>query len=243
MKEPHEFRLQLRKSALKYKLRALERYREWFPPADVAFELRGDGVIFKAHIDRQNRLKLDEILRQHPDTKAGDYLVFSPVSEGREWHVQVQHYANTIQTTLAEKETSRTRQMPKTFDHDTLQEMIVKLAESYGMHPEAEYIHEHNRYDVIWKRVKSGSPAKVFEVQVSGSIEGALTKLKHARDLWSSDIFLVVTSTKDAEKAEYLLNGSFHEIAGNTTILRGSEVYEMLAFKQKYGDIETRMKP
>ena len=242
MNAPHEFRLKLRKSALKYRLRALERYREWFPPADVAFELRGDGCTYKTHVDRQNRLKLDNILTQHPDTRIGDYLIFSPISEGREWHVRVQHYASSVQTTLGEKEKTTTRQTPKTFGHSALQEMLVKLAESYGMYPEAEFTHEIHRYDVIWKRVKSGVPAKVFEVQVSGSIEGALTKLKHARDLWSSDVFLVVTSSKDAEKAEYLLTGSFHEIASKTTILRGREVYEMLTFKQKYGDIETRMK-
>ena len=243
LNEPHEFRLKLRKSALKYKLRALERYREWFPPSDVVFELKGDGCTYKTHIDRQNRLKLDTILIQHPDTKIGDYLIFTPFSEGREWRVHIQHYTKTIQTTFEEKEKRKTRKTPKEFDHDSLKEMLVQLAQFYGMYPEVEFTHEIHRYDVIWKKVKSGSPTKVFEVQVSGNIDSALTKLKHASDLWSSDIFLIVINSKDAEKAEYLLTGSFHEIASKTTILRGEEVYEMLTFKTKYGDIEKRMKP
>ena len=230
-------------SAIKYKLRALERYREWFPPADVVFELKGDVRIYKTHIDRQNRLRLNDILKYHSDTKSGDYLIFSPISGSREWKVQIQHHTSTVQPTLTKKEKALSRKKPRTFDHNTIQEMLHKLAESYGMHSELEYVHEHHRYDVIWKRVKSGFPAKVFEVQVSGNIDSALTKLKHARDLWSSDVFLIVTKSKDAEKAEYLLSGSFHEIASKTTILRGREVYEMLAFKEKYGDVENRMKP
>jgi hypothetical protein len=238
MNEPKKFQLKLRKSALKYKLRALEGYRDWFPPGSLVFELKGEGRTYKTHIDRQNRLKLDDILKQHPDTKAGDYLVFTPSPDSRQWDVQVQHYTSTIG---GDEEVSR--QIPKEFNHDGLRDMLVELAEFYGMHPEAEYPHEYHRYDVIWKRIKSGSPTKVFEVQVSGSIESALTKLKHASDLWSADVFLVVTNTRDAEKVAYLLTGSFHEIASKTTILRGEEVYEMLAFKRKYGDIEDRMKP
>lgn len=241
MNEPHEFRLKLKKSHVKYKLKSLERYRKWFPPADVVFELQGLDSIYKTYVDKANRLKLDDILKQHPDMKPGDYLVFKPLSRGREWQVRVEHSEKPIQTTLAVEETIKPREKQKSFSHSALIDMLVEVADYFDMYPESEYSYEVHRYDVIWKRVKSGNPIKVFEVQVGGSLDSALTKLKHARDLWNSDVFLVVTSAKDAEKAEYLLSGSFHEIADKTAILKGREVYEMLVYKQRFGDIEKRM--
>ena len=242
MKEPHEFRLQLKKSHVKYKLKSLERYREWFPPADVVFELKGQRCMYRTYVDKANRLKLDAILKIHSEISPGDFLIFKPISGGREWEVGIHHRKSAIQTTLARHKKLKPRQKPKTFDHETLQEMLVTISQYFRMYPESEFVHEHHRYDVIWKRVKSGNPVKVFEVQVSGNLDSALTKLKHARDLWNADIFLVVVSSKDAEKAEYLLSGSFHEIADKTTILKGREVYEMLIYKDKYGAIERRMR-
>ncbi|MFW9889689.1 MAG: hypothetical protein ACFFER_15985 [Candidatus Thorarchaeota archaeon] len=242
MKKPHQFRLKLGKSHLKYKLKSLERYRDWFPPADVIFEIKGESCVYETYVDRANRLKLDQIIKQHPDIKSGDHLFFTPISGSHDWLVVVQHATTTTQATLVKREKKLSRPKPKTFDHSSLQEMLTSLSSHFGMHAQSELVHEIHRYDVIWRRITTGNPVKVFEVQVSGNLESALTKLKHARDLWNADVFLVVTSSKDAEKARHLLGGSFHEMASKTTIIMGSEVYEMLTYKDKFSEFEDRLK-
>lgn len=242
MSEPHNFRLMLRKSHIKFNLKSLEKYREWFPRADIEFELRGDGKTYRTYIDRANRLRLHELLKDHPDAKPGDFLVFSREPGSREWAISLEKSDLTTQTRLTAKKAAKPKKKVRTFDHSSLQKMLLSLSDYYDMQAQEEFRFEHFIFDVIWTRVPSGNPVKVFEVQVGGSLEGALTKLKHARDTWNADLFLIVISSKDADKAEYLLGGSFHEMRRKTVILRGSEIYEMLMYKERFGEIEQRLR-
>jgi hypothetical protein len=57
----------------------------------------------------------------------------------------------------------------------------------------------------------------VFEVQIGGDIYHAMSKLKHAFDLWNSHVFLVATMG-DKSKYQELLSGTFHEVADSDTI-------------------------
>lgn len=242
MSEPHNFRLMLRKSHIKFKLKSLERYREWFPRADIEFELRGDGKTYKTYVDRANRLRLNDILKDHPDAKPGDHLVFTKEPGSREWSISLEKFDSTTQTKLIDVKRKKPKKKTRTFDHSSLQKMLVSLSEYYDMQAREEFRFEQFIFDVIWTRVPTGNPVKVFEVQVGGSLEGALTKLKHARDSWNADLFLIVISSKDADKAEYLLGGSFHEMRQKTVILRGSDIYEMLMYKERFGEIEQRLR-
>jgi predicted RNA-binding protein len=242
LSERHNFRLKLGKSHIKCKLKSLEKYREWFPRADIEFELRGDGKTYRTYVDRGNRIRLHELLKDHPDAKVGDFLVFTTEPGSREWTISLEKSDSTTQTRLISEKPSKPKKKVRTFDHSSLQKILVSLSEYYDMHAQEEFRFEHFIFDVIWTRVPTGNPIKVFEVQVGGSLEGALTKLKHARDTWNSDLFLIVTSSKDADKAEYLLGGSFHEMRRKTVILRGSEVYEMLMYKERFGEIEQRLR-
>jgi hypothetical protein len=67
------------------------------------------------------------------------------------------------------------------------------------------------RLDAVWRRVQRSVPNFVFEVHVGGNMYQALAKLKHAYDIWNSNIYLVL---HDASKKqlEELLSGTFHEI-------------------------------
>jgi hypothetical protein len=76
------------------------------------------------------------------------------------------------------------------------------------------------------KRVKAGNPTQVFEIHHKGVLDSALAKLKHAYDLWSAKLFLVVTEHKDKERARVLLSGSFHEIGDVTMLIQPEEIYE-----------------
>jgi hypothetical protein len=53
---------------------------------------------------------------------------------------------------------------------------IVKTEEST---PDRTY-----RHDVTWRDYEAHSPLKVFEVEVSHSIDHALSSLAHAHDIW-----------------------------------------------------------
>jgi hypothetical protein len=62
------------------------------------------------------------------------------------------------------------------------------------------------KLDVAWRRVEKGSPTYVFEVQIGGDLYHAIGKLKHAHDLWNSNIFLVTTKN-DVARAKDCYQG------------------------------------
>ena len=71
----------------------------------------------------------------------------------------------------------------------------------------------------------------VFEVQVAGSVDSALTRLKHAYDAQRSRVFLVVADERSARFAGRRLTGSFHEIWDAITVIGIGELarlYESL---------------
>jgi len=109
--------------------------------------------------------------------------------------------------------------------HDEIKGKLVEIGRVLGKYAEAEHrYHSGGKYDVIWKDSET-SPriSHVFEVQVKGKIESALTRLKHAYDTQRSKPFLVISDERDSRKASELLHpyfsGSFHEIGAVTTVL------------------------
>jgi len=70
--------------------------------------------------------------------------------------------------------------------------------------------------------------SKVFRCE--GSLEQALTKLKHAWDKWNSIPYLVTTD-EDAAKARSHLEGSFHEMCHVAKVIDWRDIaslYELL---------------
>lgn len=109
--------------------------------------------------------------------------------------------------------------------HDEIKKKLVQIGRMLGKHAEEEY----QRYDVIWKDSKiSPRISHVFEVQVRGKLEGALTKLKHAYDVQRSKPFLIISYELDSRRAGQLiypfLSGSFHEIGDVITVLSVEDV-------------------
>jgi predicted RNA-binding protein len=126
--------------------------------------------------------------------------------------------------------------------HSELITMLVELGEMFGKSAEQEYPAGPYRYDTVWKRVKVGNPTKVFEVHDKGVLDSALAKLKHAYDIWSADLFLVITKHEDKERAKTLLAGSFHEIGEVTTIIQPEEIKEMYEYKKKFVELEKKLR-
>jgi hypothetical protein len=97
----------------------------------------------------------------------------------------------------------------KTVTHKEAQEMLVEIGRILGRHAEAEF----ERYDVVWRdSLNAPRLSHVFEVQISGSVDSALTRLKHAYDTQRSKIYLVIADERDKKFAGKRLTGSFHEI-------------------------------
>ncbi len=109
----------------------------------------------------------------------------------------------------------------RTLTHKEAQLMLVEIGLLLGRFAVAEFEH----YDVVWREsVSAPRLSHVFEVQVSGSVDSALTRLKHAYDTQRSQVFLVISDERDQRFADKRLSGSFHEILAIITIIGMGEL-------------------
>jgi predicted RNA-binding protein with PUA-like domain len=121
------------------------------------------------------------------------------------WNTELAKLVEEIPTKIIKKEEVNL--------HDQMKEMLLELGKIEGYIAEKEYIFPDTgeRLDVVWRRVAASVPTYVFEVQIGGNLHQALVKLKHAYDLWNSNIF-IISEEKDLQKINQLLGGAFHEI-------------------------------
>ena len=120
-------------------------------------------------------------------------------------------------------------QYSQDYDHLDLQQKIKDIGEAFKLQVQMEYPESEYEYDVVWRNsTQLRSATHVFEVQVKGSLEEALTKLKLAYDNMGKPILcLVVATAKDMNKAEALLKGAFKEMADELVILRPVDIYQL----------------
>ena len=121
--------------------------------------------------------------------------------------------------------------------HDELKHRLVEIGKLQGYLADEEYVFDIGKLDVVWRRVERSVPTYVFEIQVGGDVYHALAKLKHAFDLWNSNIF-VVASQADYSKVRNLLSGTFHEIREQTKFIELGKVEELHRRKRAYLDFE-----
>ncbi|MCI0390710.1 MAG: hypothetical protein MOB07_18340 [Acidobacteria bacterium] len=122
----------------------------------------------------------------------------------------------------------------KTLTHKEAQAMLVEIGLMLGKHAEAEFEH----YDVVW-RDSASSPrlSHVFEVQISGSVDSALTRLKHAYDAQRSRPFLVIAGERDKRFAGKRLTGTFHEIWDIITVIGVGELQRLFEALKTHEDL------
>lgn len=119
--------------------------------------------------------------------------------------------------------------------HMQIRDKLYLIGQLEKFISEREYPLDGERLDVAWRKIARGVPTKVFEVQVGGNIHQALSKLKHAWDLWNSEPFLIVDS-QQRKKVDELLSGTFHEMAGAIKVItldRVEELYNHLISDRK----------
>lgn len=129
--------------------------------------------------------------------------------------------AEAMQVEFGQSPVERTT---KTLSHKEAQGMLVEIGLMLGKHAEAEF----ERYDVVWRdSVTAPRLSHVFEVQISGSVDSALTRLKHAYDAQRSRPFLVIADERDKRFAKKRLTGSFHEIWEVITVIGAGELQRL----------------
>jgi hypothetical protein len=112
----------------------------------------------------------------------------------------------------------------RALSHKDVQQMLVEIGQMLGKHAEAEFEH----YDVVWRDSPSAPRlSHVFEVQISGSIDSALTRLKQAYDFQRSRLFLIIADERHARFADRRLTGSFREIWQTITVVGAGELQRL----------------
>ena len=124
--------------------------------------------------------------------------------------------------------------------HDKIKAKLIEIGRLQKLIAESEYDMDGGRLDVVWRRVERAVPAFVFEVQIGGDLYHAIGKLKHAYDIWNSNICLVVAE-EDRHKAKQLLTGTFHEIREKIRIVDVGKIDELLRRKKSYRDLEAEL--
>jgi len=124
--------------------------------------------------------------------------------------------------------------------HDEIKEKLIEIGRLQKLIADSEYDMDGGKLDVVWRRIERAVPAYVFEVQIGGDLYHAIGKLKHAFDLWNSNIFLVVAE-RDIQKAKGLLSGTFHEIRKTVKLIEPSKIDELLRRKKAYRDFEAEL--
>ncbi|MEM3697686.1 MAG: EVE domain-containing protein [Candidatus Bathyarchaeia archaeon] len=170
-------------------------------------------------------------------SKPGVYLRGTPANFGRpipelDFKIIDQTMANNplpkdfaIETVT--EETSREgSKVERKHTHDEVKRMIYEIGKFEGKISEMEYPIENLRLDVVWKSIPTGNPKWAFEVQMAGNFYEALTKLKHAWDKWNSKPCLITTE-EYMNQAEWLLNGSFHEMKSDARIIEYTKIVRL----------------
>lgn len=124
--------------------------------------------------------------------------------------------------------------------HDEIKAKLVEIGRIQKLIAESEYSMDIGRLDVVWRRVERAVPTYVFEVQIGGDLYHAIGKLKHAYDIWNSNICLVVAD-EDVHKARELLTGIFHEIRNKINIVEVKKIDELFRRKKSYRDLEAEL--
>jgi len=123
--------------------------------------------------------------------------------------------------------------------HSEIVDMLYALGELIGYVSYKEWHHDGYKFDVVWHKPPRIGPKYVFEVHLKGSLEATLLRLKHAYDLWESQLFLVSTEDQlEAAKNKFL--GELHELKDKVTLLNIRDVIEFYKFKGKYEWLERK---
>jgi len=194
--------------------RVLYPYRVQLRPVQIGFAEYERLVPNLNFVERKEKGRYSIYLRGNPanfgrPVAEGDFqMILDELRKNPPITVVSEEHARVRRQPLRISSANRTIELP---DHDTIRGMIQEIGLMEKMVSETEYRMDGRRLDVVWKKVSEGVPSHAFEVQIGGNFFEALSKLKHAYDIWNSKPILVTTEKYEGE-AKSLFKGSFHEI-------------------------------
>lgn len=124
--------------------------------------------------------------------------------------------------------------------HGQIVDSLLEIGGLQNYLCQKEYPMAKARLDAVWRRVQRSVPNFVFEVQIGGNMYQALAKLKHAHDIWNSNIYLVILDA-DKKQLDELLSGTFHEIRDKVRVVDEATVRRLMTLKKEIRDIESRL--
>lgn len=130
---------------------------------------------------------------------------------------------------------------PRSLTHEEIRQILVEVGQIQRFVAEPEYPIGKQRLDDVWRRMVRSVPTFSFEVQVGGDVFHALGKLKHARELWNSRVFIVGDTGEFLSRTEELLEGTFHEIRTELRIIDVNELSRLHELKREVREKEQRL--
>lgn len=128
--------------------------------------------------------------------------------------------------------------------HRDLQLQIAEIGKLQYYHTQIEYpielTGENKNLDVVWKREISGVPTLAFEVELSGGIEKAITRLKFAYSRWNSRPRIVVP--KDfSKKVHNVLATEDRNFVKEFRMYETRQIIELLNKKRELKTLEQNL--
>ncbi len=126
--------------------------------------------------------------------------------------------------------------------HEKPKALLYEVGEILGKYPHKEFHESPYTYTMSPGRIFPKSSGNTrFEVQDKGNLIEALAKLQHARDIWKSKPFPVITGERDCQKLHQLvaplLSGTFHRLSRELIVLSPEGVEELHEALQKQREI------
>ena len=206
-------------------------------PKDIQVELALQEITLlindkkmRFRIDKHHRIWLGKAVMRNLGLREGLTINLERISDR-----EIKLSQPTLEPSPPEK------QEKKPTLHNFIRDIIHQIGILKGLVSEKEYLIEGMRLDVVWKKIERGYPVIVFEVQIGGNIFEALTKLKHAWDLWNSIPFLVTTEEYRG-RAMHLVEGSFHEMRRVIRIVNWNQIEKLHKALTKTKEIERELR-
>jgi hypothetical protein len=229
------------KTTLENKIESYEPIKYWIQnPTGYPFQIRVK-IESDINLKRVQPVKKEELASSYgipifkQKTDRWSLIVFGEKGEGITYPITKFH------AILTEFNIRNKRIVIEKPDHESLKEILYQMGIIQKRISEKEVMLDSYRIDVAWRRIPRGDPYIVFEIHISGNLEEALTKLKHAHDMWNSQPLVLVTTEENITKAKSIIDGSFHEIKDKFRIIDWKEIKQAYELKSKYKELEAKL--
>lgn len=130
------------------------------------------------------------------------------------------------------------------YTHKNLQETIAEIGKLQFYHTQLEYPielpGEDKNLDVVWKREIAGAPTVAFEVELSGMIEKAISRLKFAFNRWNSRPMIVVPK-EFSKKINNIIGAENRIFSQQIKMYEPIQIIELLNKKRELKTLEQNL--